>query len=540
MRMYPPSPADSTSSDAERRVFDLLTATELNDAVGLHSLTLTEHEYKAVAEADFVIVSRRGVLVLEVKGGGVSCTDGIWVYEDRHGERHKSSEGPFKQAQTAMYALQSRLKASDPGAAEGVLFGFGVVTPNCRLNVDATEWDDTTLIDFPRLAGRSDLAAPLSKLYSHWGNRFPRTKPIPTDRVNRIRQLLRPDFEKVPPLGARSVALSGRMLSLTESQYSVLDYVASHERVLVAGGAGTGKTLVAVEAARRESAAGRRVALIVESPILAAYLRSRTPSEVRVLALRELSVAEGRFDVLVIDEAQDMMTVEVLDTLDGLVEGTLLGSRWRVFYDVNNQAGVRGRFEPGALELLMQSASGPPLDLSRNCRNTSEIVRQTQLTTGADLGVAMAGEGPPVDFLRVATHLECAEAVETRLSSLIEEEYVDPASITILTDTGLDGCLAHLPKRWRRRLVPVDAAVAADWPPTNVSVSTVADFKGLENDFILLVDLSTEKALADQVSVLYVGMSRARAGLWIAVPTAAWDALAELQTANLATVVGDA
>ena len=537
--MYPPAPAESTSSDAERRVFDLLANTAMEDTFALHSLTLTRHEYKAVAEADFVVVSPRGILVLEIKGGGVSCADGIWVYEDRHGQRHRSSEGPFKQAQSAMYALRGRLEAADPRGTDGFAFGFGVVTPDCPLNVDATEWDDATLIDLPRLAGRKDMEQLLSKLYQYWESRRSRSGRLFGQQLSQIRQLLRPDFEKVPPLGAKTADLSGRMLRLTEIQYSVLDFVAAHHRVLITGGAGTGKTLVALEAARREAADGRRVILVVESPVLAAYLEPRVSDGVPVATIDTLPTREAPFDALVMDEAQDLMSLEALEQLDDLVGGSLLTGRWRIFYDSNNQTGIRGRFEQAAYDLLLESASGPPLDLARNCRNTSEIVRQTQLTTGADLGVAMAGAGPPVHFERFTDTHSCAAEVEAHLERLIDHEYVDPSTITILTDEGLGGCLGLLPKRWRKRLVTVGRVVAADWPPTNVSVATVRDFKGLENDFVLLVDIAAD-SLGRQLSYMYVGMSRARAGLWIAVPEGVWSELARLQKENLTSTVGGA
>lgn len=535
--MYPPAPRESTSSNAERRVFRLLADTELDDTFALHSLTLTRHEHKMIAEADFVVVGPRGVLVLEVKGGGVACTDGIWTYEDRDGVRHRSSEGPFEQARGAMFALRDRLTERDPQATNKVLFGFAVVTPDCPLNVDSLEWDDETLIDLPRITSRTELASPLKKIWSYWEQRQPRTRRMTDEQLTAVRQLLRPDFEKLPPLGATSRDLSGAMHRLTENQFNVLDLIEQHDRVLVTGGAGTGKTFIAVEAARREAAAGRRPALVVESPILAAYLRPRVPEGVAVLSLDDLDGHAGpAYDVLLVDEGQDLMSMDTLDRLDRLVDGQLLGSRWRIFYDANNQSGVRGSFSQEALDLLQGAASGPPLTLSRNCRNTTEIVKHTQLTTGADLGVAIAGAGPPVEYEQVDDEAEAA-ALQRHLERLIDEEYVKPGAITILTDDGLDGCLRHLPRRWRKRLTVVDEDVAAEWPPTAVSVSSAADFKGLENDFVALVDLPN-RSLGERRTSLYVGMSRARAGLWVAVPPGAWEELEQMQQANVNAVMG--
>ncbi len=64
----------------------------------------------------------------------------------------------------------------------------------------------------------------------------------------------------------------------------------------------------------------------------------------------------------------------------------------------------------------------------------------------------------------------------------------------------------------------VDPALAASWPVSDLSFATVGDFKGLENRFICLLDIAQsceDEPLA--LSLLYVAMSRARAGLWVAM-----------------------
>ena len=64
-------------SGAERIVFDLLKGSNV-PGVAFHSLLLSEHEVNPTGEADFVIVSTKGLLVIEVKGGSVAREeDGI-------------------------------------------------------------------------------------------------------------------------------------------------------------------------------------------------------------------------------------------------------------------------------------------------------------------------------------------------------------------------------------------------------------------------------------------------------------------------------
>src|SRR5687768_15905764 len=105
-----PSVLLNTSSSAEARVFDLLDDVDLGDGwTAFHSLNCSEHAYKHWAEIDFLILSASAVLVLEVKGGRVQYRDGLWTYTDRFGRSRTSSEGPYGQARSAMYALRDML-----------------------------------------------------------------------------------------------------------------------------------------------------------------------------------------------------------------------------------------------------------------------------------------------------------------------------------------------------------------------------------------------------------------------------------------------
>ena len=109
MRMVPPFPYD-TRSQAEKRVFDRLRGALDDSHVAYHSLKPTRHPYKRFPEIDFVICSEEGLYVIEVKGGRVSCQDGVWRYRDRNGHIDKSIEGPFRQAETALRGLMEDIR----------------------------------------------------------------------------------------------------------------------------------------------------------------------------------------------------------------------------------------------------------------------------------------------------------------------------------------------------------------------------------------------------------------------------------------------
>src|SRR4051794_16284277 len=96
--MIPSVARDANHSRAELLLFDALREADLPGWTAFHSLNVSDHEYKRWGELDFVLLSPYGLFAIEVKGGGVSCHEGLWTYTDRNGLEHRSSEGPFRQA----------------------------------------------------------------------------------------------------------------------------------------------------------------------------------------------------------------------------------------------------------------------------------------------------------------------------------------------------------------------------------------------------------------------------------------------------------
>ena len=78
----------------------------------------------------------------------------------------------------------------------------------------------------------------------------------------------------------RKPARAGKRIDLeirqfTEQQFGALEKMDTNKRVIFDGPAGTGKTVLALEAARRGHAAGRRVLLMCFNNALAAWLREQ-------------------------------------------------------------------------------------------------------------------------------------------------------------------------------------------------------------------------------------------------------------------------
>jgi hypothetical protein len=540
--MTPSALAADAPSAAEHRVFELMRRTCVRGddrATCFHSVNISRHDYKMVGELDFVVLSRRGILVLEVKGGRVDCHDGIWTFTDRFGVEHRRSESPFQQARSGMFSLKRRLERQlGAETVRSLTWGYAVVFPDVDFDVCSVEWDDPMVLDAATLRGRQDLTEPLESAYAYWQAKRSRHELIPPTCLEAIRSFLRPSFERIPSLRHRADQLDVAMEHLTEEQYRKLDIIDCNPRILCAGGAGTGKTFIGVELARREAAAGAKCLFVTSTPLLEAFTRTRlNASAIAVATPRDLPL--GPFDVVVVDEGQDLLNLEDLSALDQVLKGGLERGRWRIFYDVNRQSGLVGRFDEEALELL-RGCGGVNVRLTKNCRNTHEIVLQTKLLTSADLGTASAGHGPPVEFAFYSSRKEQVELIDAHLHSLQTDD-VPPGDITILSpqpyeDSAASGCRAAR----RHRLARFDQAIAGQWPVNTTTFAGIAEFKGLENRFVLLVDVEQLNEGSGDVNTMYVAMSRARTGLWMAMSRDLEAKAAAVSNANLADVIGEA
>ncbi len=509
--MVPTELGTEAITTSERRVFESLASSSLS-GTALHSLNLPDHQYKLTAELDFVLVLDDLVLAVEVKGGQVSCRDGLWTYSDRAGHRRTSREGPFKQVQSAMYALRERLRERVGVAIDDVAFGWLVITPDVDL-AGSFEWDDETYCGRGPFNRCLDKAVGRARKY--WVDKQSNKFPISKELHGQLMHELRPSFDRSPLLDARASMLDAAMVRLTDEQYARLDLISDEPRVICSGGAGTGKTFLAAEVARRQALLGHRVLFTCRSDVLAAFAtRTLEGTSVDVKLASELgSVAP--YDVLIVDEAQDLMTFEILGDLEQALKGGWANGRWTMFLDQNSQAHLYGDFDPEALQFVKSFGPVKPT-LKFNCRNTREIAFQTRAYTGADTGVATAGVGPEVTFVVVVDRDAETAALEKHLRSLAEQE-VAPEHITIVSLRGEWGTSAAKGLRAVRkgRLSQMSPALASVWPGSGMTWSSAVDIKGMENRFVCVIDIDAVSSEKD-LDLLYVALSRPRAGLWVA------------------------
>ncbi len=509
----------------------------------LHSVGLVRHATKRWAEADFVLVGPGGVYVLEVKGGRVDRNGGIWTITDRNGRVDRPAEGPFDQAGGAAGALQLEL-AKTLRRADGcrVQVGYGVVLPDCELTAEGPDLERRILLDAsPPLQSYTEF---VEQLTTYWSGRLGPVHLTGAD-VDAVVAAVRPDFESRSSLRRVLDEVQEDQFRLTEQQARTQLELATTPRMLVEGGAGTGKTHLAVGDALAMARSGRRVLYACHTRALAhrllqmhgevpnlriatwssvmwdlvesAGLADRIPDDIdeeskwrAIIPQLAVEAAEQRnapWDVVVVDEGQDLLREQSLRLLDHLLADGLERGSWRWFMDPHQDVfGDRGH----GLAVALRSAAGSVRRLSVNCRNTTEIADAVHLLSGRSADTAEV-HGPEVRWHH-HDHSEGFGLVRP-LRELLDEG-VPSSAITVLTPGPIadrererlsDGAGIQLVSlEWtlqgRERLTGVDSDEA-------VRCSSIQAFKGLESAVVLLAGM--ERLTSKQTRrMAYVGASR--------------------------------
>ena len=531
MRMIPAVFPRDSSSSAERKLFRLLgELSAYPEGMTFHSLGLMHHPTKPVSELDFVVATMDGLLVLEVKGGAIAQQEGEFFSRDRNGVLH-SIQDPFTQADTGSHALRRQLDRLVPGLKGKVLVGYAVVLPDTSFDVQSTEWDLDIVIDVHDCQDPATLARALKRVYAFWQEKLGQ-RPMNGRMADEIRQALRPEFERAVSIAGIAGEVETQQLALTQEQYSFIDTLVLNPRVLCTGGAGTGKTFLLAEAARRFAAAGDRVLVTCHSPLLADHLRHvLNDPRIEVQPYSRIDGVTSQVDVLLVDEAQDIMTLEhLVDVLDGHLKGGLEGGRWVMFYDRNLQAHIHGQFSPEA-ETLLRNTGATVVPLTRNCRNTREIATWTKLRTGGDIGTAMSGSGLSPRELYWGSQTEQATLITDILRDCLRDG-AKPSEIAVLSplpfeDSVFSRLSGTLPVRpW------------AEAGPQHIRFATIDESKGMESRYVIVGDLQAQPDISPErvMARLYVAITRARAALWMLIHKSYLEELDQLAAANVQAI----
>jgi len=459
-------------------------------------------------ECDFVVAHpKRGFLAIEVKGGGISydpSTDD-WISRDRDGVRHRISN-PVEQAKKAKYELDRRLKSSRGFPSNrNYRMRHGVIFP------DAESPPGNLGVDKPRdlFCCHDDLSRIAQWVEQRMAGGD--EEDFGKDGVLTLERLLAHPFTLRAPL-ASSLSDDDHLIdTLTPQQFHILDAIQALPRVAVGGGAGAGKTVVAMEDAARSSQEDRKTLLTcVSEPLAAALAGKMEGSGVIVESFAALcsrvsgkpfNEADGpqqlhdamlsnpdlRFDAIIVDEAQDFRSHWWI-ALEAALRDVRL-SRIHAYYDSNQSV-------YGDLSGELAGFQMAPIALTRNLRNTRTIhAAASQFYEG----LPVTADGPEGESIQWIEEADAVGAAIEEARRLLVQERVSPTDLAVLAVT-------EAAVKTIRSALPRSAGDA-------VAVATIVDFKGLDRRAVVL---AAEAGLADDQAQAYVGLSRARTHLSVA------------------------
>ena len=203
--------------------------------------------------------------------------------------------------------------------------------------------------------------------------------------------------------------------------------------------------------------------------------------------------------------------MNALDQLDNCLCGGISEGRWCFFHDTNNQSGLCGSYVPDAYDYL-ESFCPVQIPLRTNCRNTLPILQRIQGALDADVGNSGVGDGPAVREVHVADAEGAIQALEIDLRGLVDGEGFNPGAIVVLSPFPFaQSWTSSLPEDLRASISVLDDASPRNVNRHTIGFAQIGEFKGLESEVIVLVDMPGPGHSENLRSCHYVGMSRARA-----------------------------
>ena len=508
-------------------------------------------------EIDFIVCDpNRGYLVIEVKGGGISSSpeNGKWVSIDRQGEEHPIKD-PIKQALNAKHAIFRKLKQFNklsvfPFANSSS--GHAVFFPDIKFNSSLLRSD----------CGREMVgtAENLSNMAAWIESALNFSSPATAQGPGALGiELMQNTFAK--PVLANALVSSNiataekRIIELTSSQGSLLSFIKSRRRAIITGGAGTGKTVLAIEKARDLASDGYGTLITCYNRPLADFIRNNVATEenisvltVHQIAKRYIDAAntvtnrdlveeiremhrnadlwdvlmpialwdsadfvETRFDAIVCDEGQDipedfwMPLQRILSNFDT--------SPFFIFRDDNQD--IYRRTTSSVFEEV-------PFNLEINCRNTSEIHAFAYKNYHGPEVIAPNVSNIPVTNICVRGLAEQAQRIILQIRQLLLDPGLSPNDMVVLISS------VGNTSRMKGELAELGISKSVNWTANHqqgtqeILIETVKRFKGLEAPIVILwLDDGGITPIAGEE--LYVGSSRARSQLLIVSTNDALD-----------------
>ncbi len=546
-RLIPKSNPSDISNDSERKVAEALVSKLPKHNVVIHSFNWTakktqkQSELLLEGECDFIILDPKyGMLFIEVKGGILQFEpdgDGWVRILPGHG-KIKLNKDPFAQLSNNMHEIASYAKSSLGASAFDFGYACAVIFPDARF-----------LGKIPASVQREQIldASSLDRLDKAIGQVFElfhrRNRPaMNQQQFAHLKHALLPRYDVLPILH-RTIENQERLLHrVTEDQKRILDVIANQNMAAIEGGAGTGKTLLAIAKSQQLAAEGFRTLLVCYNRALSGWMNQTIAEEFsnhlvihtyhslvrdlcdqagtpfldgadprskefwaeaasdRLIDACKRLADDRKFDAVVVDEGQDFNPLWWI-SLESVFRDPDQKTSYYVFYDPRQSLFINDPLE-------LPDELGPSFRLSTNCRNTVRIAEycativeeESQTRANAPTG----SEPEVVEASDWSRGFKLAQKLTKNLCNP-NTHALKPSQLVILTAG------THR-KYWPKEFQDVPTTDNIDtWHDNQgVLIASLYQFKGLEADAVILLTTSAARDQAQYRIEKYVACSRAK------------------------------
>ena len=218
------------------------------------------------------------------------------------------------------------------------------------------------------------------------------------------------------------------------------------------------------------------------------------------------------YDVLIIDEAQDVLSPQIMNALDLFLVNGMAEGRWVLYLDTSIQTLIYNNLEKSMYARLSSRAAY--LMLTVNMRNPAAIAREAAIFSQSDTPVCRRQLVSPVDYITVhdkkTTHKKSISLIKQLIAEGVESNDIVLLSFRSPTDAFFNEEYSSIGKH-----IHILEGQKDQIESDHILASSISAFKGLESEIVIIGDLPDNGMNDWQRASLYVALTRARTAVYI-------------------------
>ncbi len=544
----------------------------------LHSYHIVDHVVQKEGEVDFIVfIPSLGVVTIEVKGHReIKYEEGLWYFNKNHEPEKKSPLTQAKENMWSLMDLIKQHEKKPTGFG-GVPWTHICIFPFAKFKFTSAEWYDWQIIDADKLNKEplpslihkallskieienknnlteqrvnSAVSEQDQKRYKNRNYQIKKNNLFTPKDIEQIIKILRPNIESISEsYDQRIERINNEIEVLTPEQENVLESARNNDNFLITGPAGSGKTLLATEICNIFGQENLKVLYLCFNKGLMYFLKNKLSTdkfeiktfhsllgeisssfnlkienyeneeeyfdELYESAMEALRLNNIKYDVIVIDEFQDIAIEKNMYLIDRLLTGGFSSGKWYFFGDFEKQNLFNNNYS--TKDILKEMGHNHfELSLRRNCRNTPDVAEEIERLVSLNPPyqrpfLRRNGIAEPL-FMEYSDQQSQLSNLQESIEDLLHLGY-DKSEILILSPLSKDSAVKKLNntnsglKFYEYNYQELIQSEAGPF------YSTIYKYKGLEHNVIILTDIESHAHLSsvndELVSLIYTGLTR--------------------------------